>query len=149
MVGFTGANERVEPSEDLIDRAIVTSAIVPTLNHSLVVAMNGEVPTIGASIEEVVHKTLKANSFGPVNVALSVQGLPSRDEPPDSPHATDDDGYPDARAHIREHSEIEQLDRGRDDSADGGLLEEGKAPDQVGQLSCWPTVEHKDSDSWL
>ena len=96
----------MELFEDLIDGAIAALTIPPSLNHSFVVSVYGKVPANCASVMEVADKTLKASSFGATNVLLTIEGLPSRDEPPSSPSALDDDGDTDARACIRECPKI-------------------------------------------
>jgi hypothetical protein len=72
MEGIVDTNEGVEPFEDLIDRLIPAPTVPPSLNHSLVVAINGEMPAICASASEVVDETLEANSLRPTNVTLAL-----------------------------------------------------------------------------
>ena len=110
MKGVAGAvevNEFVKPLEDLVDRCILTSAIPPTLNHSLVVSIDDEMPSQGASVDKVADQTLEANSFGPANVLMVMQSFPSQDELPGSPVAMDNDADANTRAHIRICVDIE------------------------------------------
>ena len=107
-VRVDNANERVDPLEDLVDGTVATSAIPPTFNHSLVVTVDGKVPSSMVRVVELVYQTSKANSFSPSNVSLSVQGLPSWDEPPGPSLTQDNDSDSEARAHIREHKAVGQ-----------------------------------------
>ena len=43
-VRIDDANKRVDLLENFVDGAVATSTILPTLNHSLVVSMDGEIP---------------------------------------------------------------------------------------------------------
>jgi hypothetical protein len=100
------ADEGMEPFEDFVDSAIAAPTVPPSLDHSFVVSVYGKVPANCASVTEVADKTLEANSFGPTDVPLTIEGLPSGDEPPSSPSALDSDGDPNARACIRERPKI-------------------------------------------
>ena len=59
MVEVIGIDKGMKMSEDLIDGTVLTSAIPPTLDHSLVVPIDDEVPTRGPRVDEVVDRTLK------------------------------------------------------------------------------------------
>ena len=130
-VRVNNADEGVDPLKDFVDGMVTTSTVLPTLNHSLVVSVDGKVPSSMARVIEMAYQTFKANSFCPSDISSSLQGLPSWDEPPGSPPAQDDDGHLKARACIRECANIEQLDGGRNGSAKSGLLQEGEPPVQV------------------
>ena len=93
--------------EDLVDRVISASAILPTLNHSLVVSIDCEVPSSGVRVDEVAKNTLNANSFSPTDILLAMQGLPPCDKLPSSPSTMDNNGDANFRACVWEHVDIE------------------------------------------
>ena len=72
MEGVLDADKGMEMFEYLVNRVVVASAIPPTLNHSFVVSVDGEVPANSHRVEEVAYCTLEANSFGPANVFLTM-----------------------------------------------------------------------------
>ena len=72
MEGVLNADKGVEMFEYLVNRVVVASAIPPTLNHPFVVSIDSEVPANSCRVEEVAYCTLKANSFGPTNVSLTM-----------------------------------------------------------------------------
>ena len=79
------ADKGVDPLKDFIDGMVATLTVPPTLDHSLVVSMDGKVPASMARVVEVMYQTFEANSFHPFNILLSVQGLLSWNEPPGPP----------------------------------------------------------------
>ena len=93
--------------------------------------MDGEMLPNMARVVDVVYQTFKANSFHPSNISLSVQSLPSWNEPPGPPPTQDDDGDSTTRARIREHVNVKQLNGERDGPTESGLLQEGEPPVQV------------------
>ena len=119
-------NGRVNLLEDFVDGTVVTLTILPTLNHSLVVSMDDEVPYSMARVVEVAYQTLEANSFCPSDILLSMESLPSWNKPPGPPPTQDNDGNSEGRACIRECANVEQLNRGRDGLTKGGPLQEGE-----------------------
>ena len=66
------ANECIDPLENFVDGVVATLTVPPTLDHSFVVSMDGEMPSNVARVVEVVYQTFKANSFHPSNISLSV-----------------------------------------------------------------------------
>ena len=72
MEGVIHADKQVEVFEYFVNGMVAASAIPPTFNHSLVVSVDGEVPTSSCRVEKVAHQTLKANSFSPANVLLTM-----------------------------------------------------------------------------
>ena len=66
------SDEGMDAFEYFVDGFVPASTVPPSLNNSLVVTVNGEVPASCASTEEVADKTLEANSFRPSNVPLSM-----------------------------------------------------------------------------
>ena len=107
--GVDNANESVDPLENFVDGAVVTLTIPPTINHSFVVSMDGEMPSNMARVIEVAYLTFEVNSFCPSDISLSVQGLPSWNKPPGPPLTQDNNGNSKTRAHIRKCTNVEQL----------------------------------------
>lgn len=96
--------------EYLVDRMVPTSAIPPTFDHSLVVTVDSEVLASSARVQKVAHQTFEADGFSPADVLMTLQGLPPWNEPPCSPFISDDDPDANSRAHIRECTDIKELD---------------------------------------
>ena len=57
MSAIIDAEDRVEPPEDSIHGGVLTSTILPALNHSLVVTMDNKVPASQAKLFPVSYKT--------------------------------------------------------------------------------------------
>ena len=125
------ADECIDPLENFIDGVVVTLTILPTLNHSFVVSMDGEVASNEARVIEVAYQTFEANSFHPSNISLSMQGLPPWNEPPGPPLTQDHDGDSKTRAPIRERANVKQLNGERDRLTELGPSQEGEPPVQV------------------
>ena len=115
--------------EDFIDGAV--SAILPALDHSLVIPVDGEVPTKGPRVDEVAANTFKATSLCTADIVLAMEGFPTWNESPGSPSAVNNDDYADIRACIREYIDIEWPNWGWDGSTKEGLLQDRKPPVQV------------------
>lgn len=79
------------PAEYEIDLPVATTAIVPGIDDTLVVAEQMEVPFFvrGDVIQDGEDEKLKANAFGPADVTLSIAGLPVWTEGPGLPMPMD------------------------------------------------------------
>ena len=128
-VRVDNANERVDPLEDLVDGTVATSSIPPTFNHSLVVTVDGEVPSSMARVVELVSKpTASAHPMShclckvchPL-MSLQALHLPRTMIVILKPELTSEN--------------MKQLDRGGNGSAEGGPAQEGKPPGEMHLLA--------------
>ena len=118
----------VYASENLVDLTVVAPIVLPTFDHSVVVAMDEEVGVMLTLWDKDCDEAFKTDGLSPGDVSFStVCDLPTGDEAPCSPSVTNGDGNADPRACIREHSNICECYWFRDGAAEIGL-EEGTSP---------------------
>jgi len=88
--------EGVNPAEYVVDGSTFAPVVPPSLDHSLVVAVNPKVSARTNKPGEGSNKQFKADRLCPSDVFGAVEILPAWNESPSSPSLADDDGNTDA-----------------------------------------------------
>lgn len=128
----------VYPSEDLINLPVPAPIVPPSLNDSIVIAVDEKVGVAVTLWDEDPNEAFEANGLSPSDVSCSIACcLPSRDEAPCSPPVANGDGDANARARVRERPNIDECNWYGDGAAEIGLEEDTGPPAEVPGEECW------------
>ena len=74
----------MQPLEDLVDGSVTALSIPPALDHSSVIPIYCEIPSLHLGFQEVSDQAFESDGFSPADVPLPSKHLPSGYEPPGS-----------------------------------------------------------------
>ena len=107
--------------EDLIDGSVMAPSIPPALDHSSVIPIYCEIPSLHLGFQEVSDQAFKSDGLSPADVPLPSKRLPSRYEPPGSPLGPNGNGDSKLGTCIRKSLGIIEGNRAKDCPIDGWL----------------------------
>jgi len=94
--------ELMDAPKNSIDFVVAAASFPPSLDNSSVVSIDCEKAAQSREVGEGPDEEFEANSFGPGNISLAIEGVPAWDKVPSSPTLSNDDANSNAGAGIRE-----------------------------------------------